>query len=72
MKTTARVRARVTVSVDLGRAWGDDCTMSQVRQQGAEQAENRVRNALADSGAKGVTVLGVESLEMTVVSEAGR
>lgn len=70
MKTTATVRVRVVIGVDVGAAWGDDCTVAQVRKQGAEAGENIVRNALA--GEKRLKVLGVESLEMTVVNEAER
>lgn len=70
MKTTATVRVRVVVGVEVGSAWGDDCTVAQVRKQGAEAGENIVRNALADD--KRVKLFGVESLEMTVVNEAER
>ena len=70
MKTTATGRVRVVVGVEVGSAWSDDCTAAQVRKQGAEDGENIVRNAL--SADKRVKLLGVESLEMTVVNEAER
>lgn len=68
MRTRATVR--VVVGVEVGATWGDDCPVSQVRRQGSEAGEAAVRRAL--DGAKGLTILGVESLEMTVVNEAER
>lgn len=70
MKTKATVRVRVVVGVEVSSVWGGDCPVSQVRKQGSEEAEGAVRRALKD--AKGLTILGVESLEMTVVNEADR
>jgi hypothetical protein len=70
MKTTATVKVRVVVGVTLSSVWGDDCTVAQVRTQGAKEAEEAVWKALAGQGRFGV--LGVEALEMVLTSEAER
>ncbi len=70
MKTTATVRVRVVVGVEVDVTWSDDSTVSQVRRQGAENAVGLLQNALA--GNARLKVLGAESLEMTVVSEVER
>lgn len=67
MKTKATVRVRVVVGVEVSSTWGDNCTVSQVRQQGSQEGEAAVRKALSED--KRLKVLGVESLEMTVVNE---
>ena len=58
------------LGVTVSSTWGDDCSVGQVRKQGVEEAEGAVRRAL--EGAKGLTILGTESLEMTVVRDAER
>lgn len=68
MKTTATVRVRVVVGVEVDAVWSGDSTVAQVLRQGALAGENAVRGALA--GDARVKVLGVESLEMTTVIEA--
>lgn len=70
MKTSATVRVRVMLGVSVSSVWGDDCTVAQVRQQGTDGALAAVARAL--EGAKGVSILGVEALEMTVLNEAER
>lgn len=70
MRTTATVRIRVVVGVEVSSTWGPNCTVAQVRDQGAREGEAAVRQALSEATA--LKVLGVEALEMTVVNEAER
>jgi hypothetical protein len=70
VKTKAMVRVRVVVAVEVPSVWGGDCSVSQVRAQGAEEAEGAVRKAIASD--RRLSVLGVDALEMTVTNEAER
>lgn len=63
-RTTATVRVRLVVDVTTASAWGPDCTIQQVREQGASQAENILRNALKEE--KRARVANVESLHITI------
>lgn len=70
MKTTATVRVRVVVGVVVPTVWAASATVEDVRKRGVQEAEALVRSAL--EGETELRLLGVESLEMTVVSEAER
>lgn len=70
MKTTATVRVRVVVGVVVPTVWAAGATVEDVRKRGVQEAEALVRSAL--EGETELRLIGVESLEMTVVSEAER
>lgn len=45
-ETTAKVKVRFVVEVDTRGAWGEDCSMGQIRKQGTEEAVNALRRAI--------------------------
>lgn len=68
MKTSARVRVRLLVDVDVGDAWGGDCPLSQVRKQGGEAALGIMRRALegGTTERERVRVVDVSACEMVI------
>lgn len=45
MKAKATARVQVTLVVDLGQAWGADCTVGQVRMQAEREAREAIDRA---------------------------
>jgi hypothetical protein len=69
MKTTAKVKVRLVVEVDVGGAWGADCSLGQARSQGAEEARGKVAHMIQEHGRGGVRIVDMAALEMTVTDE---
>lgn len=71
-KRSAHAIVIVTLEVDVGAAWGGECSMDQVYKQGIEEAEGRIRNMIDDEakrrGRRGVRIVGVPKAT-AVVSE---
>lgn len=46
-QTTCTARVQVTVEIDAGSTWGEDCPMKQVYDQAGRESVMRLRNILA-------------------------
>jgi hypothetical protein len=51
MRTTV-ARVRVTLEIETGDSWGDDCTLSQVRRQASAAAIQTLRHGVSICGLK--------------------
>jgi hypothetical protein len=67
MKQSAHARVTITVEVSVGSSWGDDCPISQVHKQAAQEAQEKLerlfekeRGNLRLVGEAKVTVIIVE------------
>ena len=58
---TTRARVSMTVEILLKAEWSDDCTLAQVRQQAAQEAENKIRRLLSEN------LIGVSDIEVITV-----
>lgn len=54
----ATARVQLTVEVSVGSAWGDDCNLSQVFKQGAEEARNHLINSLKPGEHGRIRIIG--------------
>jgi hypothetical protein len=62
MGATATARVTLTVEIDIGSTWGDDCKLSQVYDQAKEQAVTAVKNVFQSR----VTIIGVPTVNAIV------
>lgn len=61
---TATVKVRLVVEVDTRGAWGEDCSMGQIRKQGTEEAVNALRRAIeAANGLRPVVRFRIVSMD---------
>jgi hypothetical protein len=71
---TATVRVRLVVEVTAHGAWGEDCTMGQIRKQGVEQATNSITTALSDYNDRRPSprfrIVSVDACDMVIPLEA--
>lgn len=51
-RPSAAIRVQILVEVSLSASWGGDCTVSQVYDQGVQQATTAVAKALTDGRMK--------------------
>ena len=68
MSATAKVT--LTVEVAVSSTWGDDCPISQIHKQAAEEAMNILRNHIGRvpvSGVSRITVLPGAKVEAIIV-----
>ena len=49
-QTTAKARVQVTLEVEAGSGWGEECTIGQLYKQAEESAMIAVNNAIGKSG----------------------
>ncbi|RKH03661.1 hypothetical protein [Corallococcus carmarthensis] len=68
-KATATVKVRLVVEVKVNSAWGDNCTVGQVQEQGTREAIATVTRLLTDSAA---SVVQVDACVMTLSREPAR
>lgn len=54
----AKARVQITVEVDAGAPWGEDCAIGQLYKQAAESARSNLINALKPGEHGRVTILG--------------
>jgi hypothetical protein len=66
VRTLGSVVVHLVVKVETSAAWGDDCTLKQVRDQGTKEAINRVSAVLEE---RGIAVTTVEAREVIVREE---
>jgi hypothetical protein len=57
-KTMGRARVSVTIEVDLGDAWGPDCSVEQIFKQAKESARNQIDRATRNGGLPGWRIVG--------------
>lgn len=62
MGATAKATVTLTVEVQIGSTWGDDCKLSQVYDQAKTEAINAVRNTFQSY----VTIIGVPEVKAIV------
>ena len=56
MSGRALIRVQVVLSIEVRDAWGDDCTIGQVKNQGMQAATQKLRGLIAGSGVKVVSI----------------
>lgn len=70
MKThTAKARVQLTVEVDAGAPWGDECTVLQLYTQAAESARTNLINALMP-GTHGIITIVGEPKVIGIITES--
>jgi len=57
-KIQAKARVQLTIEVDVGAPWGEDCTIGQVYKQAAEAAHADIIHILKLSGQGRILMLG--------------
>lgn len=65
---TAKARVQITVEVDAGAPWGDDCSIGQMYKQAKESARTNLLNALKP-GAHGIVSIVGEPKVIGVITE---
>jgi hypothetical protein len=69
MRTTATVRVRVAVDVDVGSAWGQECTIGQAHSQAMDSALNAVRTCIEKGGRANIRVIEAVGVSVLLTSE---
>jgi hypothetical protein len=69
--TKASVKVQIVLEVEINAAWGDECTVGQVRAQGTAAAERTVRGALEGGSEerKRLRVVGIKCSDVTIREE---
>jgi hypothetical protein len=49
-KKTASARVTVTVEIDVGSSWGDDCSVGQVHDSASREALGKLRHLIETDG----------------------
>lgn len=65
---SAKARVQITVEVDGGAPWSDDCTVGQMYEQAKESARTNLLNALKP-GAHGIVAIVGEMKVVGVITE---
>ena len=64
----ARARVQITLEVDAGAPWGDDCTIGQLYKQAADAGLSALNNALRSGAAASMKVIG-EPKVVSIITE---
>lgn len=66
---TATARVRLTIEIDAGSTWGDDCTARQVYDQASQEARHAVENMIIGSNKLGTRckIVGKAEVDMVVL-----
>ena len=65
---TAKARVQITVEVDAGSPWGEDCSIGQMYKQAKESAQKNLLNALKP-GTHGIVSIVGEPKVIGVITE---
>jgi hypothetical protein len=63
MSTIARAKVTLTVEIEVGSTWGDDCSLSQVYDQAARETIQAVKNIFQ----RRVTIIGEPTVDAVMV-----
>ena len=50
--STTRITVELTIAIDVGSVWADDCTIGQLKKQSREDAAQKINKAIKSAGAE--------------------
>jgi hypothetical protein len=69
-KIHASARVQITVEVDAGAPWGDECTVGQLYAQAAEAGRNNLLNALKAGAGASMRIVGEPKIIGIITEES--